>query len=61
LAQWQAYLAEEDNDVDNESVGLETSLDTVKDKQSLVGKQKCFNCGEIGHRSMKCPHKIKKG
>jgi hypothetical protein len=34
----------EDNDADNDSMGLETSLGTVKDKQSLVGKQKCFNC-----------------
>jgi hypothetical protein len=48
---------EEDNDVDNDSVGLETSLGTVKDKQSLVGKQECFNCRKIGHRSAKCPHK----
>jgi hypothetical protein len=32
---------EEDNDVDNDSVGLETSLGTDKDKQSLVGKQRC--------------------
>jgi hypothetical protein len=42
---------EEDNDIDNDSVGLKTSLGTVKDKQSLVGKQKCFDCGKTGHRS----------
>jgi hypothetical protein len=52
---------EEDDDVDNDSVGLETSLGTVKDKQSLVGKQKCFNCGKIGHRSVKSHQKKKKG
>jgi hypothetical protein len=51
----------EDNDINNDSVGLETSLGTVKDKQSLVGKQKCFNCGKTGHRSVKCPNKKKKG
>ncbi len=28
----------EDNDVNNDSMGLEFSLGTVKDKQSLVGK-----------------------
>jgi hypothetical protein len=50
----------EDNDTGNDSVGLETSLGTVKDKQSLVGKQICFNCGKTGHRSAKCPHKKKK-
>jgi hypothetical protein len=33
---------EEDNNVDNNSVGLGTSLGTVKDKQSLVGKQRCY-------------------
>ncbi len=50
------------NDVDNSSMGLETSLGkTVKDKQSLVGKQKCFNCRKTGHRSAKCPNKKKKG
>jgi hypothetical protein len=27
----------------------------------LVRKQKCFNCGKIGHRSAKLPHKKKKG
>jgi hypothetical protein len=47
----------EDNDVNNDSMGLETSLGTVKDKQSLVGKQKCFNCGKKGHRTEKCPNK----
>ncbi len=51
----------EDNGVNNDSMGLETSLGTVNDKQSLVRKQKCFNCGKIGHRSAKCPHKKKKG
>ncbi len=51
----------EDNDIEDDSVGLETSLGIVKDKQSLVGKQKCFNCKTIGHRSAKCPHKKKKG
>jgi hypothetical protein len=51
---------EEDNDVDNDNTGLETSLGTVKDKQSLVGKQKCFNCGKTGHRSVTCPDKKKK-
>jgi hypothetical protein len=52
---------EEDDDVNNDSVGLETSLGTVKDKQSLVGRQKCFNCGKTGHRAAKCPNKKKKG
>jgi hypothetical protein len=52
---------EEDNDVNNDSVGLETSLGTVKDKQSLVGKQKYFNCRKTGCRSAKCPNKKKKG
>jgi hypothetical protein len=51
----------DDDDIDNDSVGLETSLGTVKDKQSFVGKQKCFNCGEKGHRSTKCPYKKMKG
>jgi hypothetical protein len=50
----------EDDDINNDSMGLETSLGTVKDKQSLVRK-KCFNCEKIGHRSVKCPHKKKKG
>jgi hypothetical protein len=52
---------EEDNDVDRNSVGLETSLGTVKDKQSLVGKQRCYECGKTGHRSAKYPNKKKKG
>jgi hypothetical protein len=51
----------EDNDICNDSVGLETSLGTVKDKQSLVGKQKCFDCGKKGHMSAKCPRKKNKG
>jgi hypothetical protein len=51
----------EDDDANNDSMGLETSLGTVNDKQSLVGKQKCFNCRKIGQRSAKCPHKKKKG
>jgi hypothetical protein len=51
----------EDDVIDNDSVGLETSLGTVKDKQSLDGKQKCFKCGKTGHRSAKCPNKEKKG
>jgi hypothetical protein len=51
----------EDEDVNNDSVGLETSLGTVRDKQSLDGKQKCFNCGKIWHRSAKCSSKKKKG
>jgi hypothetical protein len=33
---------EEVNDVDNNSMGLETSLGTVKDKRSLVRKQRCY-------------------
>jgi hypothetical protein len=52
---------EEVNDIDNDSVGLETSLGTVKDKQSLVGKQICYECSKTGHRSAKCPNKKKKG
>jgi hypothetical protein len=52
----------EDSDVDNDSMGLETSLGTVKDKLSfLVRKQNCFNCEKKGHRSAKCPHKKKNG
>ncbi len=50
----------EDGDIKDDSVGLKTSLGTVKDKQSLVGMQKCYNCGKIGHRSAKCSHKKKK-
>jgi hypothetical protein len=52
---------EEDNDVNDDSMGLDTSLSTVKDKQSLVGKQRCYECGKTGHRSAKCPNKKKKG
>jgi hypothetical protein len=52
---------EEVNDVNNDSVGLETSLGTVKDKQSLVGKQRCYECKKTGHRSVKRPNKKKKG
>ncbi len=44
---------EEDNDINNNSVGLETLLGTVKDKQSLVGKQRCYEYGKTGHRSAK--------
>ena len=51
---------EEDNDVNDDSMGLDTSLSTVKDKQSLVGKQRCYECGKTGHRSAKCPNKKKK-
>jgi hypothetical protein len=47
----------EDNDIHNDSVGLEISLGAVKDKQSLVGKQKRSNCGKTGHRSVKRPNK----
>jgi hypothetical protein len=32
------YGDEEDDDINNDSVWLEISLGTVKDKQSLVGK-----------------------
>ncbi len=52
---------EEDNDINNNSVGLKTLLGTVKDKQSLVGKLRCYECGKTGHRSAKCPKKKKKG
>ncbi len=52
---------EEVDDVNNNSVGLETSLGTVKDKQSLVAKQRCYECGKTGHRSAKCSNKKKKG
>jgi hypothetical protein len=51
----------EDNDVNIDSMGLKTSLGTVKDKQSMVGKQECFNCRKTRHRSAKCPHEKKKG
>jgi hypothetical protein len=51
---------EEDNDIDNNSVELDTSLGTVKDKQSLIIKQKCYECGKTGHRSEKRPNKKKK-
>ncbi len=52
---------EEDNDVNNNSMGLETLLGTVKDKQSSIGKQRCYECGKTGHMSAKCPNKKKKG
>jgi hypothetical protein len=39
---------------------LETSLGTVKDKQSLDRKQKCFNCGKTECRPAKCPPPQKK-
>jgi hypothetical protein len=52
---------EEDNYVDDNSVGLETSLGTVIEKQSLVGKQRCYECGKTGHRSTKYPNEKKKG
>ncbi len=42
-------------------MGLETSLGTVKDKQSLVGKKRCYECRKTGHRSAKCSNKKKKG
>ncbi len=51
---------DKDDDIKDDSVGLEISLGTVKGKKSLVRKHKCFNCGKIGHRSAKCPHKKKK-
>ncbi len=50
----------EDDEINNDSMELETSLGTVRDKQSLDGKQKCFNCGKIWHRSAKHPSKKKK-
>jgi hypothetical protein len=50
-----------DNDVNDNSMGLETSRGTVKDKQSLVGKQRCYECRKTGHRSAKCPNKKKTG
>jgi hypothetical protein len=37
---------ETDDDVNNDIMGLETSLGTVKDTRSLVGKQKCYECGK---------------
>ncbi len=52
---------EEVNHVNNNSVGLETLLGTVKDKQSSVGKQRCYKCRKTGHRSAKCHNKKKKG
>jgi hypothetical protein len=52
---------EDDNDINDNSMGLETSQGTVKDKQSLVGKQRCYECGKTGHRSAKCSNKKKKG
>jgi hypothetical protein len=52
---------EEDNDANNDILGWETSLGTVKDRQSSVRKKKCFDCGQTGHRSAKCPNKKKKG
>jgi hypothetical protein len=50
---------EEDNDVDNNSM-VETSLGTVKDKQSLVKKHRRYECRKTGLRSAKCPNKKKK-
>jgi hypothetical protein len=44
----------EDNDNNNDSVGLETSLGTVKHKQSSIHKKKCFYCSKKGHRSSLC-------
>jgi hypothetical protein len=52
---------EEDIDIDDDSVGLETSLGTVKDKRSLIGKLRCYECRKTGHRSAKYPNKKKKG
>ncbi len=34
-----------DNDNNDDSVGLETSLGTVKHKQSCIDNKKCFHCG----------------
>jgi hypothetical protein len=50
----------EDNDVDNNSVGLETSLGTVKDKQNSGTKQKCYECGKTGHRLLNVPPRKRK-
>jgi hypothetical protein len=52
---------EEDDEADNNSMGLEISLCTVKDKQSLIRKLRCYECGKTRHRSAKCPNKKKKG
>jgi hypothetical protein len=51
----------EDNHIDNDSMGMETSLGADESKQSSVNKQKCFSCWKKGHRSVTCPNKEKKG